>query len=164
MAPKERAINYRHIYALMKAAKLGDVLLTRSKGELTNWLIPGEYKHAALFAGENTVIEAVGAGVREVYLEDFCASKDKILLLRPMINSPEMAVIRAKRLVGKPYDYGFEPNEKAFYCAELITYVYNNSNFTNRTTLGVLTTLPDDFRLATSKFVQVTEQPCPSVS
>lgn len=159
MAPKSRGIGYKEIGKLMSALKEGDVLLTFSKGEFTNWLIPGEYKHAAIYVGDGIIVEAVGSGVRDVHLEDFCASKDKIMVLRALFSSPLTAAVRAERLVGRPYDYQFEPSEKAFYCAEIITYAFSSPVFSNRQVMGVETTLPDDFRMAEKKFQRILELP-----
>ena len=167
LAPKSRQIRFNDITAIYSVAKIGDVILSFSKGELTNFFIDGEYKHCGIYDGDGHVIEAIGKGVQETPLPDFCANKDKIAILRPMFSGNVEAIIAvtiASAEVGKPYDYLFEPNERAFYCAELVAYCYNkamggDSPFVPRTIMGVETVLPVDFKLADKKFKLVMERP-----
>lgn len=167
IAPKSREIFYEDYEDLIENIQVGDGVLSFSKGELTNYLIEGEYKHCAIYVGIGTVVEAVGSGVRRVPFTKFCSSKDKIAIVRPSFCDTEakaLAALKAIELVGKPYDYEFEPNEEAFYCAELLAYCYlqatnNDSPFIPREVLGVQTVLPSDFIMATNKFDKIMERP-----
>ena len=168
LAPKSRAIKAHHIVnAVDVILRPGDVLLTYAKGELTNYFIEGEYKHVAMYCGDGVIVEAVGTGVRAEAFDEFCSSKDKIAILRASFCSAEVclkAVESALNQIGKSYDYAFEPNEKAFYCAELAAYAYQcatdfKSPFVVREIMGVETVLPDDFKLAVKKFDLIAEIP-----
>lgn len=166
-SPKERAIKSHNVNYLYNELELGDVVLSYTSGELTNLLIEGEYKHCGIYAGSSKIIEATSKGVTITELDDFCASKDKVGVFRSRFCSEKQkiaAVRYARDRRGSSYDYYFEPNEHAFYCAELIAKAYDyatagNSPFTRRDIWGVETVLPIDFKLATSKFETVVEVP-----
>jgi uncharacterized protein YycO len=166
-APKQRCIKASDVIFLNNLLLPGDVLLTFSLGELTNSFIEGEFKHCAMYAGLGRIIEAVGSGVRGESLEEFCASKDLIGVFRARFcdeATAKKAVQFAEKQIGQPYDYSFEPNEKAFYCAELVATAYmfamdDKAPFKYRKVLGIDTVLPIDFKLATKKFDQITERP-----
>lgn len=165
-SPRQRALFYQDTLDLKGVVRNGDVLLSYSYGELTNLLIPGEYKHCAIYV-DGRVVEATHIGVCSTPFEDFCASKDMVAICRPIFcGEQEMAeaVRYAVNQEGLAYDYYFEPNEEAFYCAELIAKAYEHatsgaSPFKTRLTLGVETVLPIDFKLATKKFKTVLERP-----
>ena len=140
---------------------VGDVLLSRCRGEVSNCVIPGFYTHAALYIGEERVLEATGAGVHTSDLVDFVMRKDFIAILNPAFASPAIEKKAAQIAVGaegRPYDYGFTSSEDAFYCAELIAWSYSEamkpgeSPFEYRLTLGVPTVTPQDFFNAESKW------------
>ena len=166
-APKQRCIKASDVFILKNILLPGDVILTFSLGELTNKFIEGQYKHCAMYAGAERVIEAVGSGVRGESLEDFCASKDLIGVFRAKFcdeGTAKRAVQFAEGQIGRPYDYTFEPNEDAFYCAELVAKAYDvatngGTPFKYRDVMGVSTVLPIDFKLAVKKFVQIIERP-----
>lgn len=167
IAPHARKILSHDVIAIEDALLPGDGILTFSDGELTNYFIEGEYKHCAMYLGTGQVIEAIGKGVTLTDLDDFCASKDKICVVRPKFCTFDerlKAVKYALTQVGTAYDYEFNPNLDSFYCAELYTQALQmatsfTSPFFPREVLGVMTVLPVDFKLATKKFEVVIERP-----
>ncbi len=166
-APKHRAIKARDVFDLAGTLRAGDILVSFSLGELTNYFIEGDFKHAAMYIGSDRVVEAIGKGVSINSLDDFCSGKDRIAVLRPLFcdeTTCRVAAMNAVSQLGKPYDYYFEMSEQSFYCAELITWAYFNatigtSPFVKRQVMGVDTVLPNDFYLAKSKFELVIERP-----
>jgi uncharacterized protein YycO len=166
-APKHRAVKARDVFDMADVLRAGDVLITFSLGELTNYFIEGDFKHAALYIGNSRVVEAIGKGVSVTDFEEFCAGKDRIAVLRPLFcdeSTSRIAALNAISQIGKPYDYYFEMGEQSFYCAELITWAYFNatnglSPFVKREVMGVETVLPNDFYMAKSKFEIVMERP-----
>ena len=166
IAPKYRKVKAHHIAAMESTIQSGDVVLSYSVGELSNYFIDGQFKHSAICSG-GQIVEAVGSGVRVVALEDFCCSKDLIGIFRPLFCTKAEAKSAgsiAYSMVGKPYDFLFKPGNKSFYCAELIEYSYQTaigqaSPFVKREIMGVQTVLPNDFKLANTKFLQVAEYP-----
>jgi uncharacterized protein YycO len=165
--PHSRLIRSTMIKEMLDVVMAGDVVITYSRGEMTNRFIKGEFKHAAIYAGAGKVIQAVGKGVTADEFEDFCASKDRIAIVRPKFcddSTCKIAALNAISQLGKPYDYYFEIGDGAFYCAELIEWAYRQatsgaSPFTKKDAMGVETVLPSDFYLAKSKFALVIERP-----
>jgi uncharacterized protein YycO len=156
----------------MEHGKLGDVLVTYSEGELTNFLIQGEFKHAALFLGtlSGHVVESIGSGVTVTRLDDFVKRKDKIAICRPSFASQEEKIEAcnwAENQLGMPYDFKFQASTDAFYCAELITAAYTRalmksgktSPFRYRKIMGEYTILPQDFVDAKEKFSVISRLP-----
>lgn len=137
-------------------AQHGDVLLSRNQYELTNLFIEGFYKHAAIsitIGGIKFVLEAVAPLVRIVPLDWWVLHHDFVRVLDPTFLTPDQKLaypFHALRLIGRPYDYCFEPGIKALYCAEAVTWAINeeykgDSPWKHREYLGVDTTLPQDF-------------------
>lgn len=149
--PKRKITSY-DLYKL-KDLLPGDVLLSRQEWSLSNLLIPGFWKHGAMYIGEkggvHYVIEATANGVMLNPLIDFCLTKDYILVRRPLFaNHSEMstAVALSITVLGAKYDYMFNRGNNEFYCFELIHWAYENegSPFELRETMGVLTVTGDD--------------------
>lgn len=112
-------------------AEPGDILLTRKRLQASNLLIPGFWTHAALIKNSSTVIEATASGVHETRFRDFLLDKDFVEYLQPLFASPEekkLAVARASEAIGRAYDWYFETDNKALYCAELIVVAYQSVN------------------------------------
>jgi hypothetical protein len=137
----------------------GYVLLSHTRGSLTNLVIPGYWTHAAIIGPKRTVLEAVGEGVVSTPISKFILSKDHVCILEPkMANADDLKQIAdvASQQVGRPYDYQFRGGNEAFYCAELIGYTYREilgrEVFSPRMTLGEPTYTPQDFYEAKSKF------------
>jgi len=97
--------------------------------------------HVGLVAGREhggyVVIEAAGAGVRTVPLEQFLqrsldpAQRPKVLVgrLRPAFRPLIPAALRhAQALQGKPYDKVFDIHNDAYYCSELVYDSFRAAN------------------------------------
>jgi len=146
--------------AIQSILNVGDVLLTKTHGELTNILIPGDWSHAMIYVGDGSVVEAIGRGVSRRSLPVAVLSKDRICVLKPLFATPEQMVLASEfaiKQIGKPYDYDFKSNNKAFYCSELVYASYNEATggetpFKLRESFGVPTAIPDDIFLAASKW------------
>ena len=155
---------YRKAYSKLVP---GDIIVTRKRGEPTNVFIPGFYTHSMLYVGESNVVEATSLGVHKTDILDALMTKDYFAVVRPKFCSQvEMKLIAntGKKLdsMAIAYDYGFEPNNGAFYCSELIFHCYkhvleNKFPFEMRKTLGVDTVTPQDYFNAKKKFYRVFE-------
>lgn len=136
------------------------IILSRTNNVSTNPFIPGFWKHAA-FLHQGIVIEAVTKGVQLVTLRKWLTTKDYVALACPKNISFEQffaAYNKAFECAGAPYDWNFEPNNKAFYCAELITECFaavgvDPKDWSHREFLGVKTTVPQDFFDAKEKMI-----------
>lgn len=155
--------SFHDVEEAKKVVKPGMVLLSRSRGEFSNLFIPGFFTHAAIYCGNNDVIEAVGEGVRLTNLFDFVYHHDYVAILDPLFidrTQKEQAANFAYDIIGCEYDYLFEPSNKAFYCSEAVLYVIQKASgniytFTKRQTLGVETVTPSDFWRAKNKFARI---------
>jgi hypothetical protein len=149
----------------------GDILLEKTPFRLTDLLIPGYWGHAAIWAGTETelralgiwdhpavrphhaaiqegrqVIEALRSGVVTNRLGRFL-NVDDLLVLRP--RDPEAAVqaarlVRAFRQIGKGYDFNFDvESTDRIVCSELIYQVYTEMSWPTSKALGRATISPD---------------------
>ncbi len=147
---------------LLSVLRPGDVICAIGYGEATNILIAGEYKHACIFVGGETIVEAVSPHVRIINIFQLLMCKDRVIACRKTPYSEKIADKAssiALQCVGKPYDFDFDlpidrskPN-KAFYCAELVWWAHFKANplmeFRFKEVWGVPTVIPDDFIYAT---------------
>ncbi len=146
----------------------GDIILTYTNGQLSNQLIPGDWKHAAIFSEDKDsefVVEAVNKGVVKTDIYDFLMSKDGFAILRPVNVSMQQSLKAseiAQMFIGRQYDFFFEPSSEAFYCSELILTAYAAAcpqfSFYKRSVMGMDTVLPSDYYDAKEKFFIVQEK------
>lgn len=93
------------------------------------------FTHVGIFVaahGADSVLEATSdGGVRMTPLADFLGHSAKIGG-RPVVVAMRLrdttgtaaALERARRLLGRPYDYSFRPGNDAYYCSELVHVCY----------------------------------------
>lgn len=89
------------------------------------------YSHMGLVVQKNgrfTILEAIGP-VKYTTLQDWYAQGygGWVAVLRPRHLSPhqvESAIIKAKELIGTPYDLQYELDDKKIYCSELVYKAY----------------------------------------
>jgi uncharacterized protein YycO len=156
-----KGISGMHYMDLKTKLVPGQVLLTRTEGEMTTMLIPGFWSHGAIYVGDGWVIEAVGAGVVKTDLVSFMMTKDVMSVCSPLFATTAQrlaAVAWATRQLGTPYDYDFRSDNKAFYCFELTYAAYQEatgraSPWKLRQTMGVDTVVGDDFEKAKDKWL-----------
>jgi len=144
-----RKIKARHYRYMEKRLMVGDIILCKSNGYLSNLFI-GKYTHVGIYAAHDTVVEATPkGGVLKTDLIDFSLKRDKVLILRPnFLTEPVERIEIQDRLyeqVGKDYDFSFQADIKDFYCSELALYAYKNPKLKFKDRYGSLTFIPDDF-------------------
>jgi hypothetical protein len=102
----------------------GDLILTATRGELSNFIIPGFWKHGAIYIPEKGgyVIHAVGKeGVSEMDLEPFFFKRDYVAIVRPKGMSEESRAkicVAAKKNLGLSYDFSASLENATLYCFE----------------------------------------------
>lgn len=150
-------ITAQQSFEARRCIRPGTVILTLRYYEFGNWLIPGYWSHAAIALDSDWVVEAVGRGVVQTRMGDFLRSKDEILVVEPRFATNSQmarAAYEAKRLVGMPYDWDFEPNDSDFYCFEVCWHAYDKavprSPFRRSIYFGEKTVLGDDFLVETN--------------
>jgi len=145
--------------------RVGDAIVTRTRWAPTNLLIPGHYKHAAMYVGDGDVVEAVYPVVRVAQLDAMLGRADDYAVLRPRALGAEQERNAASVIcayVRAPYDFAFEPGARALYCSEAVWMAYRAASpdwtFEARERMGVLTVTPNDFYEARDHFSVVYEE------
>jgi uncharacterized protein YycO len=143
----------------------GQIILSRTDGELANMFIPGFWSHVGMVTPSGTIIEAVTHGVQEVDLYTFFMGKDYVCLLDCNYLNPQEKKLAAEWALthkGKPYDFGMIlSGMKSFFCSELVYFAQKAINpnipFVPKKALGMDTITPNDF-WAANKFYSVAWQ------
>ena len=127
----------------------GDLLFQVGRSSELNEAIAGatsmenniQYTHVGIALVENDtvfVIEAVPPEVCKTLLDTFLL-RSEYLAEKPFVavgrlkqeyrETIPQAITFAKKLLGKPYDYVYSPDNDAYYCSELVTLSFlNNQN------------------------------------
>lgn len=131
-----------HYYQVRNTIQAGDILLRGYRNYLDGYFIPGKYSHAALYIGDGDnnedIIHAMTPDVQRTDLVSFMRC-DKICVIRPHVSEQDkqLAIQRAKDMLGKPYDYDFifEPDgdeakatQRKFSCSELVYFAYDKNH------------------------------------
>lgn len=120
--------------AIVRLGRPGDWLVIRGVHQTDNLvatLTNSPLSHAAVLDPERQqVIEAEGIGIHTSTLDAFVGKSARLLLIRPVWATPDkaqQAVLKARELVGKRYDYpgliGVNLPD-SYYCTELAMSVY----------------------------------------
>jgi len=105
----------------------GMVVLTHKKHELSNFLIPGYWTHAAIIATDEYIVEATSKGVQKSNIEEFLTFVDDFVILKPAFCTSQLMIRAGKcaiNTVGNPYNFTFNHDNNAYYCSELIYRAY----------------------------------------
>lgn len=117
MKPKVKSMDVIACAAMIRPA---DLIGVRSRRYLTSYLIPGKYKHTAIYLGHGYVAHAVSPKVVKENLQDFLKQYDGFKLIRPAVPFNWRAADRAVfQRIGTGYDFYFDSKNEAMYCHEL---------------------------------------------
>lgn len=163
----KKRLDYSVVEEMLQVLQPGDILLTRTHGELTTIAIPGFYKHTAIYMGAGRIIEAISPKAKIGYLANLVLRTDNIAARRMNnITDEEVKLLsaKAKSYVDKEtlYDYHMRfLDESSVSCSEL---GFNCINFARPNYLelwyrmGYPSFTPQDFYYADSKFSTVFEE------
>lgn len=127
----DSAVTAMWAHEIHGVAQDGDWILTRSYYMLADAIAKTtsgvDLSHASIYdAKRDTVIEAVGAGVREIPLSELIQRNHYVIVVRPTgMTAAQRArsVERARSRVGTEFDkaglFGFDNKDK-LYCSELV--------------------------------------------
>lgn len=164
---KKAIEDYHEMVRIMKPL---DLILSNTRGHLSNVMNPGYWKHTIVYIGKENgipmIIEAIGAGVVKRPLVECLAEKDEICVLRYRDHKSaskkniDAAIKWANKQVGKEYDYTFDlwsdHKFQNFYCSEFGYYTHKNAykkySMELRESFGVPTITPTDFFKAKDKY------------
>lgn len=156
--------DFSHYIRLMRVIKPGDIILTRTKGEGSTLIIPGYWKHNAVYIGGGKVAESVVPKARISLLGNLIMRTDDFLVRRLINITPEEReeiVRKAISFNGREYDDRSDMrDDDEVNCSELC---YHSINAARPGTLelryrgGYPTFSPQDCADAESKFTTVME-------
>lgn len=111
---------------LIKILKDGDIALTHTNGELSNFFLD-HWGHGAIFS-DGEFGEAVTAGTKKTDPMFFLSRKDDVLILRPKfkINKDTLSSFLSINS-GREYDYEFQKEDIQFYCFEYVACAINQN-------------------------------------
>jgi hypothetical protein len=127
----DAAVTAMWSHEIHQVAEDGDWILTRSYFMLADAIAKTtsgiDLSHASIYdAKRDTVIEAVGSGVREIPLSDLVQRNHYVIVVRPHGMTPAQrarSVERARSRIGTEFDkaglFGFDDPDK-LYCSELV--------------------------------------------
>lgn len=153
-------------YETLKAhLKNGDVLCSYVGWELSNYFIPGQYKHCGIYI-DGLIYESTTHNTRKVLLEEFFFKKDRIGVSRKKQILTDQQILDGiafmESNLGEPYDYGFSmDNSRAWYCSKFVRAFFIAADvkfaqdFKLISVFGEPTVRPDDFWLCSDLFDQV---------
>lgn len=119
--PKCKADVYRKLKDILQP---GDILLTRTDGYVSTWMVPGYLTHAGVYVGgydgrSERVIESVGEGVRDTDIIDFL-QEDCVVVIRNTHTAEEVCY---DTIGGKPFTVGqWSAYRAACACDEQLVY------------------------------------------
>lgn len=134
--PHHHKVLGKEVRQILNSVHPGDILLRRYDGYLNTIMMRLIDKvefwgHAGLYVGDNIVIHALGVGVVQEDILDFCRT-DSVCVLRPVVSEDikDQAINKAFQLEKDRTGYDFEfksndPNDKKVYCTEMVDECYN---------------------------------------
>lgn len=126
----KKQMKYQDVLDVLKVIKPGDIIVTRTMGEFSTVVIPGFWKHAALYVGDETIIHAVAPVVTKEHIQNLIMRTDFVAVMRLNVINDKLAykiIEAAKTFLGLPYDFYFDvESEKSMYCSELIYHSIND--------------------------------------
>lgn len=99
----------------------GDLLFhIVSQGNAITDVTPGMIDHVAIVMSRDSVIEAVGKGVKTTPIDSLRQQDGHYLVGRVKGIDSKQSIANAKHYLGRPYDRLYLPDNDAIYCSELV--------------------------------------------
>ena len=111
------------LLASCQSLSTGDLLFhVVEKGNAITDVTPGMIDHVAIVLSKDSVIEAVGSGVKTTPLDSLRQQKGYYIIGRLHRADPTLSIANARRYLGRPYDRLYLPDNDAIYCSELVLF------------------------------------------
>ena len=111
------------LLASCQSLHTGDLLFhVAEKGNAITDVTPGMIDHVAIVLSKDSVIEAVGAGVKTTPLDSLRLQEGYYLIGRLQGADPTLSIANARQFLGRPYDRLYLPDNDAIYCSELVQF------------------------------------------
>jgi len=126
--PSEYHVTGDEMHEILDTIQDGDILLRFYTMYLDGKIISGIFSHAAFYAGNNICYHSIAEGVQKISLLQFLQCDGIAILRFKKINKTQIkkAISNAKTLLGCPYDFEFESNDKKYYCSEFVRVIYEH--------------------------------------
>ncbi len=119
----------------------GDLLFhVVATGNAITEVTPGMIDHVAIVVSKDSVIEAVGRGVKTTPLDSLRNQEGYYLVGRVKRADRKRSLDNTRRYLGRKYDYLYLPDNEDIYCSELVQLAY-----VNKKGQPLFTTIPMSF-------------------
>ena len=106
-----------------QSLSMGDLLFhVVEKGNAITDVTPGMIDHVAIVISKDSVIEAVGVGVKTTPIDSLRQQEGYYIIGKVRRADPTLSVINARYFLGRPYDRFYLPDNEAIYCSELVQF------------------------------------------
>ena len=103
----------------------GDLLFhVVSQGNAITDVTPGMIDHVAIVMSPDSVIEAVGKGVKTTPIDSLRQQDGYYLMARVKGADSKQSLRNALQYLGRPYDRLYLPENDAIYCSELVQFSF----------------------------------------
>ncbi len=130
-APKPYGLDGNKLSRIMDILDAGDILITRSDGYFSTYMLPGFWVHGGICTDfydvdiSQMITHSTAKGVHEDHVLDFLHA-DHAIILRPKDALLGIqAVVVAGEVLGAEYDFSFDfDSSKKFACTEFVMFCY----------------------------------------
>jgi hypothetical protein len=111
------------LLASCQSLNTGDLLFhVVEKGNAITDVTPGMIDHVAIVLSKDSVIEAVGSGVKTTPLDSLRQQEGYYIIGKVQGADPTLSIANARCYIGRPYDRLYLPDNDAIYCSELVLF------------------------------------------
>lgn len=129
------------------SVKPGDLLFHVSeKDNAITEVTPGMIDHVAIVVHRDSVIEAIGSGVKTTPIDSLRLQTGYYIIGRVTEANCQKSIKRARQYIGRKYDWLYLPDNDDIYCSELVQLSYINKNGR-----AIFQTIPMSFHDETGK-------------
>ncbi len=143
--PKEYKLQGWDKTRIMRVMGPGAIIITRTEGFVSTWLIPGWWTHGGICIENGCIIHSTEKGVHESHPLEYL-NADYAIVLRPKCMTYAIQAGKlAKEIEGLGYDFEFDFDDSSeFACTELVMHCYPNLIKPVRKFLGRRVVIADD--------------------
>lgn len=130
--------------------RAGDLLFhVASKGNAITDVTPGMIDHVAIVVSKDSVIEAVGCGVKTTPIDSLRRQEGYYLIGKVIGAERKASINQARQYIGRAYDPLFLKDNEDIYCSELVQF-----SFVDNQGKTIFTPIPMSFHDATGNITE----------
>ena len=105
--------------------RAGDLLFhITSKDNAITDVTPGMVDHVAIVVSKDSVIEAVGSGVKTTPIDSLRLQDGFYIIGKVKGIDRKASIAHARQYLGRPYDHLFLKDNEELYCSELVQFAF----------------------------------------